>query len=78
MNNLANSLGQQGKYAEAEALDRQTVKLQETILGKDYPNTLGSMSNLANSLRQQGITQKKRRLEQETPRRSVRKKKKGL
>jgi tetratricopeptide (TPR) repeat protein len=78
MNNLAYSLSQQGKYAEAEALNRQTLKLQETVLGKDHPDTLMSMHNLANSLRQQGNTQKKRRLEQETPRRSVRKKKKGL
>jgi hypothetical protein len=75
---LANSLSQQGKYIEAEALYRQTLKLRETVLGKDHPDTLRSIHNLANSLRQQGITQKKRGLEQETPRRSVRKKKKGL
>jgi tetratricopeptide (TPR) repeat protein len=80
MNNLAISLRQQGKYTEAEALNRQTLKLRETVLGKDHPDTLGSMNNLAESLRQQGKTQKKRRLEQEqeTPRRSVHKKKKGL
>jgi hypothetical protein len=54
LHNLAESLRQQGKYAEAEALYRQTVQLQETVLGKDHPDTLGSMTGLASSLRQQG------------------------
>jgi tetratricopeptide (TPR) repeat protein len=54
MNNLAASLGQQGKYAEAEAMNRQTLRLQEAVLGKEHPSTLDSMNNLANSLRQQG------------------------
>ena len=54
MRNLATSLSQQGKYAEAEAMNRQTLKLQEEVLGKDHPDTLISMSNLAGSLRQQG------------------------
>jgi tetratricopeptide (TPR) repeat protein len=54
MNNLANSLRRQGKYAEAEALDRQTLQLMETVLGKEHPDTLTSMNNLANSLRRQG------------------------
>ncbi|OBT54496.1 hypothetical protein VE04_10294 [Pseudogymnoascus sp. 24MN13] len=33
---------------------RQTLQLQETVLGKDHPDTLMSMNNLAESLRQQG------------------------
>ena len=78
LHNLAESLLQLGKYAEAEALNRQTLKLRETVLGKEHPDTLTSMNNLTELLRQQGITQKKRRLEQETPRRSLCKKKKGL
>ena len=52
MSNLAKSLRHQGKYAEAEAIHRQTLRLRETVLGKDHPDTLMSMSNLAESLRQ--------------------------
>jgi tetratricopeptide (TPR) repeat protein len=44
----------QGKYAEAEAMHQHTLQLQETVLGKDHPDTLRSMNNLANSLCQQG------------------------
>jgi tetratricopeptide (TPR) repeat protein len=54
MMNPASSLDQQGKYAEAEAMNRQTLQLQETVLGKDHPDTLMSMMNLASSLHQQG------------------------
>jgi tetratricopeptide (TPR) repeat protein len=54
MINLAESLCQQGKYAEAEAMHRQTLQLQETVLGKDHPDTLASMMNLASSLDSQG------------------------
>ncbi|KFZ16904.1 hypothetical protein V501_02017 [Pseudogymnoascus sp. VKM F-4519 (FW-2642)] len=54
MNNLAESLRQQGKYAEAEVMQRQTLQLKETVLGKDHPDTLASMNNLAVSLHQQG------------------------
>jgi Tfp pilus assembly protein PilF len=43
-----------GKYAEAEAMYRQTLELKETVLGKDHPSTLGSIMNLANSLDDQG------------------------
>jgi tetratricopeptide (TPR) repeat protein len=43
-----------GKYAEAEAMGRQTLQLRETVLGKDHPDTLASMNNLALSFHQQG------------------------
>jgi tetratricopeptide (TPR) repeat protein len=43
-----------GKYAEAEAIYRQTLQLKETVLGKEHPDTLGSMNNLASSLYSQG------------------------
>ncbi|KFY18110.1 hypothetical protein V492_00135 [Pseudogymnoascus sp. VKM F-4246] len=46
--------GLQGKYAQAEALQRQALQLQETVLGKDHPYTLTNMSYVAESLRQQG------------------------
>ena len=35
-------------------MDWQTLRLKETMLGKDHPSTLGSMNNLALSLAQQG------------------------
>ncbi|KFZ17520.1 hypothetical protein V501_01690 [Pseudogymnoascus sp. VKM F-4519 (FW-2642)] len=54
MNNLAIALEKQGKYAEAEAMHRQTLKLMETALGKDHPDTLTSMKNLAIALEKQG------------------------
>ena len=52
--NLAWCFQLQGKYAEAEAMQRQTLRLSKTVLGNDQPDTLRSMNNLANSLRQQG------------------------
>jgi hypothetical protein len=54
MNNLANSLDSQGRYAEAEAMHRQTQQLHETVLGKEHPDTLSSMVNLAESLGDHG------------------------
>jgi tetratricopeptide (TPR) repeat protein len=38
--NLGECSQLQGKYAEAEAMYRQTLQLQETVLGKDHPDSL--------------------------------------
>jgi tetratricopeptide (TPR) repeat protein len=54
LHNLGCCCQLQGKYAEAEAMHRQTLQLKETVLGKEHPDTLMSMNNLAESLRQQG------------------------
>jgi tetratricopeptide (TPR) repeat protein len=54
MNNLAGVLESQGKYEDAEAMNRQTLALSETVLGREHPSTLTSMSNLALVLRRQG------------------------
>ena len=43
-----------GQYAEAEAMYRQTLQLQEAVLGKEHPHTLVSRMNLASSLDSQG------------------------
>ena len=51
MNNLAEVLGSQGKYEEAERINRQTLALRESVLGKENPDTLTSMNNLAKVLR---------------------------
>ena len=40
---LAISLNQQGKYAEAKTIHRQTLQLRETVLGKDHPDTLATV-----------------------------------
>jgi tetratricopeptide (TPR) repeat protein len=45
---------QQGKYAEAEALDSQTLEIGQRVLGRENPNTLRSMNNLALVYEDQG------------------------
>ncbi|KAH0591637.1 hypothetical protein MHUMG1_10629 [Metarhizium humberi] len=44
----------QGRYAEAERIQRETLELRANILGPDHPDTLKSMSNIGNSLLRQG------------------------
>jgi hypothetical protein len=40
MNNLAQVLRRQGKYEEAEAMNRQTLARREKVLRSDHPHTL--------------------------------------
>jgi hypothetical protein len=47
MSNLAGVLDRQGKYADAEAINRQTLEIREEVLGKTHPNTLTSVYCLA-------------------------------
>jgi tetratricopeptide (TPR) repeat protein len=54
MNNLAQALSGQGKYAEAEVMHRETLALSEEVLEKEHPDTLGRMNNLAQALSDQG------------------------
>ncbi len=49
MDNLAQALSGQGKYAEAERMHREELVLGEKVLGKGQPDTLTCMSNLAMS-----------------------------
>ena len=51
---LTDSIRQQGKYAEAEAMYRQTLQLQEKVLGKYHLDILMSIEDIALLLRQQG------------------------
>lgn len=39
---------------DTEAMHWQTLQLTETVLGKDHPLTLGSMTNFALALEKQG------------------------
>jgi tetratricopeptide (TPR) repeat protein len=47
MNNLANALGAQGRYAEAETLHRQTLEIQRSVLGAEHPHVAESLNGLA-------------------------------
>jgi hypothetical protein len=40
------ALSDQGKYEQTEEMDRRALGLRETVLGKENPETLASMSNL--------------------------------
>jgi hypothetical protein len=47
---LASVLDNQGKYEEAEAINRQTLAQKERVLGPEHPDTLASMARLARLL----------------------------
>ncbi|KAF2197775.1 hypothetical protein GQ43DRAFT_451462 [Delitschia confertaspora ATCC 74209] len=53
INNLAQTLSGQGKYAEAEKMHRETLALREKVLGKEHPDTLNSLHQLASLLKKQ-------------------------
>ncbi len=46
-NNLATSLLGQGKYADAERINREVLRGRRRVLGEEHPDTLTSASNLA-------------------------------
>jgi hypothetical protein len=52
--NLAVSLCYQGKYAQAERIEREVLGTRRRILGEEHPDTLQSADNLAWSLSRQG------------------------
>jgi hypothetical protein len=54
MNNLANTLEDQGKLEEAAAMKKEVLEKRQRILGDEHPNTIAAMSNLANTLGDQG------------------------
>ena len=53
MSNLALVLDSQGKYEEAEAMNRQTLERREKVLGLEHPDTLTSVHCLAHLLAKQ-------------------------
>jgi hypothetical protein len=53
-NNLASSLADQGKYTEAERIQREVLEVRKRVLGAEHPDTLTSANNLAQSLSNQG------------------------
>ena len=53
-NNLAVSLSNQGKHAEAETILHEVLGVRKRVIGAEHPDTLGTASNLANALDGQG------------------------
>jgi hypothetical protein len=47
MSNLVRVLDRQGRYKEAEAMNRETLALNRKVLRPEHPYMLTSMSNLA-------------------------------
>ena len=60
-NNLADSLARQGKYDEAEKMEREVLALKQRVLGADHPDTLSTAGNLAYYLSRQENTMRRRR-----------------
>lgn len=54
LNNLASTLGDQGKLPEAAAIQTEVLEKRRHILGDNHPDTLSAMSNLAAMLGYQG------------------------
>ena len=56
----------QGKYAQAEAIQREVIGVQKRVLGADHPKTLTTANNLASSLFVQGQLTEAERMMQVT------------
>src|SRR5262245_35343333 len=54
LNQQAMTLHQRGKYAEAEALYKRSLDIQEKALGSDHPKVGIALDNLAGLYRDQG------------------------
>jgi tetratricopeptide (TPR) repeat protein len=54
MNNLANTLGDQGQLNEAATMLKEVLEKMRRILGEEHPDTISAMNNLAFTLEDQG------------------------
>jgi hypothetical protein len=54
MNNLANTLGDQGHPEEAASMKKEALEKRQRILGEEHLDTITAMSNLAITLGDQG------------------------
>ena len=59
-------LTEQGRYAEAEKLQRETLDIRRRVLGPEHPDTLASVHNLAIVLYDEGRYTEAERLDRET------------
>jgi non-specific serine/threonine protein kinase/serine/threonine-protein kinase len=65
MHDLAWTLLQEGRLAEAESLQRKLVETQTRVLGPDHPDTLSSISSVALTLCEEGHCAEAARLNSE-------------
>lgn len=61
---LGTALSRQGKYEEAEAMQRRALQGREKVLGAEHPDTLISMGNLALTMNSQRRWDEARNLEE--------------
>jgi tetratricopeptide (TPR) repeat protein len=54
VNNLAFLYQSLGRYSEAEPLYKDAIEVSQRVLGKEHPQTLGSVTNLALLYQAQG------------------------
>jgi eukaryotic-like serine/threonine-protein kinase len=66
LDNLANTLADEGRYTEAEKYERQILDIRQRMLGPKNPDTLGSMNNLAATFVEEGKFQDAEKLDRET------------
>ena len=65
LSGLAAMLHAQGRYPEAEEVERQVLQSAERVLGPDHLDTLSSMNNLAHTLYAEGDLAGARRLQEQ-------------
>jgi len=66
MAELAETLGYEGHFVEAESLYRETLDIERRVLGPEHPATLSLMSGLAVVLSAEGHYAEAEKLERET------------
>lgn len=66
MNDLAWTLNQEGRSADAEKLGRETLAVQRRVLGPEHPDTLGTMMTLTATLGAEGRLREAETLARET------------
>jgi len=65
LSGLAAMLHAQGRFGEAEDVERQILQSSEQVLGSDHPDTLSAISNLAQTLYAQGDLAGARQLQEQ-------------
>jgi hypothetical protein len=71
MADLGATLNKEGRYSEAEDLQRQTVDAMRRVLGPEHPYTLGTIDGLAQTLDREGPYQEAEKLTLEVQRRVI-------
>jgi tetratricopeptide (TPR) repeat protein len=66
MGDLAVTLEKEGRYSEAEKLERQTVEAMRRVLGPEHPYLLQTTDELAHTLNKEGRLDEAEKLARET------------